>query len=253
MVILPGLGAANAQEIEARLGAEDIGAAHRWLREAHDGGSQIAASCTAVFVLGAAGFLDQRRCVTTWWLGAELARTAPAAQVVIDEMVVHDGPMWTAGSSFAHIDLMLALMRHFGGAALSDELAGRLLIDQRTSQASFLIPSHLAVRDDTIADLESFVRTNLTHPHSLTSLARRCGVSPRTLARMTDKAVGMSPMQLVARVRLQRALYLLRTTRDPLEEISTAVGLGDPASLHRLVKKHTGQSPGNLRPVVLSD
>jgi len=141
VVVMPGLGAATAAEIADRLDATDVAEAGRWLVRAHARGADVAASCTAVFVLAAAGLLDQRRCVTTWWLGAELAEAAPGARVVIDEMVVRDGPIWTAGSAFAHIDLMLAVMRHLGGAALTDELASRLVVDQRTSQASFLIPS----------------------------------------------------------------------------------------------------------------
>jgi transcriptional regulator GlxA family with amidase domain len=250
VVVIPGLGAANAAEIATLLSAADVAEAGEWLVRANARGADIAASCTAVFVLAAAGLLDQRRCVTTWWLGAELAKIAPAARVVIDEMVIRDGPIWTAGSAFAHIDLMLALMRHLGGAALTDELASRLVVDQRTSQASFLIPSHLAARDNDVAALESFVRNHLDQPHTLESLAQRCGVSPRTLARRTGNAVGLSPLQLVQRVRLERSLHLLRTTRMSLEEIAAAVGLGDPATLHRLVKKHTGRSPGALRPAV---
>jgi transcriptional regulator GlxA family with amidase domain len=232
----------------ARLGAPDIAIAGQWLSRTGARSGHVAASCTAVFILGAAGLLDGRRCVTTWWLGAELAQVAPAAHVAIDEMVVRDGPIWTAGSAFAHIDLMLALMRHLGGAALADELANRLVADQRTSQAGFLIPSHLAARDETVAALESYVRSRIDQVHTLESLADRCGVSPRTLARRTGKAAGLSPMQLVQRVRLERALHLLRTTRMPLEEVAAAVGLADPATLHRLVKRHTGRSPGALRP-----
>jgi transcriptional regulator GlxA family with amidase domain len=247
VVVTPGLGTANAQEIGDRLAAADVGPAGRWLTRAHVHGAQIAASCTAVFVLGAAGLLDERRCVTTWWLGAELAELAPTARVVIDDMVVRDGQVWTAGSAFAHIDLMLALMRHLGGASLTDELASRLVVDERTSQAGFLIPAHLAARDETVAALESFVRSRLNHPHTLDSLAQWCHLSPRTLARRTSKAVGLSPLQLVQRVRLERALHLLRTTRTPLEEVAAAVGFADPATLHRLVKRHTGRSPGALR------
>jgi transcriptional regulator GlxA family with amidase domain len=248
VVVTPGLGAATAEEIAERLGAADVPVAAKWLVRARARGADVAASCTAVFVLAAAGLLDERRCVTTWWLGAELAQVAPAARVVIDEMVVRDGQIWTAGSAFAHIDLMLAVMRHLGGAALTDELANRLVADQRTSQAGFLIPSHLAARDETVAALESFVRSRLDQTHTLDSLAKRCGISPRTLARRTNKAVGLSPLQLVQRVRLQRSLHLLRTTPMPLEEVAAAVGLADPATLHRLVKRHTGRSPGALRP-----
>ncbi|WP_433685674.1 helix-turn-helix transcriptional regulator [Nocardia sp. CA-119907] len=75
-----------------------------------------------------------------------------------------------------------------------------------------------------------------------------CNISPRTLARRTGQAVGLSPMQLVQRIRLDHALHLLRTTHLPLGEIAAAVGLADPATLHRLVKRHTGRSPGSLRP-----
>jgi transcriptional regulator GlxA family with amidase domain len=248
VVITPGLGAADAQEISERLAATDIDLAGRWLMRAHTHGANIAASCTAVFVLAAAGLLDERRCVTTWWLGAELAKVAPSAHVVIDEMVVRDGPIWTAGSAFAHIDLMLALMRHLGSAALADELASRLVVDQRASQAGFLIPSHLAARDETVSALESFVRSHLAETHTLGSLAHWCNVSPRTLARRTSTAVNLSPMQLVQRVRLKHALHLLRTTDLSLAKISAAVGVADPATLHRLVKRHTGRSPGSLRP-----
>lgn len=82
----------------------------------------------------------------------------------------------------------------------------------------------------------------------MASLSARAGVSPRTLARLTEKAAGLSPLQLVARIRLERALHLLRTSRTPLEGVAAAVGLADPAGLHRLVKKHSGRSPGALRP-----
>jgi transcriptional regulator GlxA family with amidase domain len=248
VVVLPGLGATDATEISDRLAGSDISIAGRWLTRAHARGATIAASCTAVFALGAAGLLDERRCVTTWWLGTELANLVPSAHVVIDDMVVCDGPIWTAGSAFAHIDLMLALMRQLGGAALTDELASRLIADQRTSQASFLIPSQLAARDETVAALESFVRSHLGETHTLDSLAHWCSLSPRTLARRTSTAVGISPLQLVARVRLERAIHLLRTTRLPLGEVAAAVGLADPATLHRLVKRHTGRAPGALRP-----
>ncbi|MFT4200921.1 GlxA family transcriptional regulator [Gordonia sp. (in: high G+C Gram-positive bacteria)] len=247
VVILPGLGAATADEIAALTARPDTAAATGWLREAVDGGSEVAASCSAVFLLAVAGVLTDRRCVTTWWLGADLAAMAPGCRVDIDQMVVVDGPVWTAGSAFAHIDLTLALVRRHGGAALADEVGRRLIVDERSSQARFMIPSHLAARDDLVADLETHVRTNLGQPHSLASLAAACRTSTRTLDRRTRAAVGMSPMQLVARVRLDRALHLLRTTDESLPAIAAAVGLGDPTALHRLVKRHTGSAPGALR------
>src|SRR6478609_1604633 len=48
VMITPGLGAADAQEIAERLDASDIDAACRWLTGAHARGADLAASCTAV-------------------------------------------------------------------------------------------------------------------------------------------------------------------------------------------------------------
>ncbi|WP_203335785.1 GlxA family transcriptional regulator [Nocardioides limicola] len=247
LVVVPGLGAATGAEVAARLAESDAIRTIEWLRAAATGHTEIAASCTAVFLVAAAGLLHQRRCVTTWWLGTELAELAPGCHVDVDEMVVRDGRIWTAGSAFAHIDLVLALMRHFGGAELTDELAHRLILDERTSQASFLVPAHLAGNDDVVAELERFIRANLTEQHTLASLARHSHLSARTLDRRTRRAVDMSPLQLVQRVRLGRAVHLLRTTTMSLDEIAAAIGLNDANTLHRLVKRHTGKPPGRLR------
>ncbi|MFT3899053.1 MAG: helix-turn-helix domain-containing protein [Gordonia sp. (in: high G+C Gram-positive bacteria)] len=247
LIVVPGLGAATASEVTDRCRQPDMAVTLPWLAAAAAAGADIAASCSAVFVLGDAGLLTGRRCVTTWWLGADLAQLAPGCRVDIDEMVVRDGPIWTAGSAFAHVDLTLALVRHFGGVALADEVGRRLIVDERTSQAGFLAPSHLAARDEMVAELETYVRTHLTRAHTLRSLAVACRTSARTLDRRSRAGVGMSPMQLVARIRLERALYLLRTTSDPLDSIAAAVGLGDANALHRLVKRHTGCPPGALR------
>ncbi|WP_428341514.1 helix-turn-helix domain-containing protein [Mycobacterium sp.] len=51
--------------------------------------------------------------------------------------------------------------------------------------------------------------------------------------------------------RLARAAtigMIAATTRMPLEEVAAAVGFADPATLHRLARRHTGRSPGALRP-----
>ncbi|MFT3714376.1 MAG: helix-turn-helix domain-containing protein [Gordonia sp. (in: high G+C Gram-positive bacteria)] len=248
VVIVPGLGAATPDEVTDLLGRDDVNAAAAWLRRAAAAGSEIAASCTAAFVLGAAGLLDGRRCATTWWLGDTLASLVPSARVDVGEMVVHDRGVWTAGSAFAHTDLLLALVRRHAGADVTDEVARRLIVDERPSQAAYLVPTHVAAHDDLVADLERRIRAGLDRPMSLTSLADDCHTSARTLNRRTRAAVGMSPMQLVQRIRLERALHLLRTTDQSVESIGSTVGLNDPSTLYRLVKRHTGHAPGVFRP-----
>ncbi len=73
-------------------------------------GGTVAASCSAVFLLQAAGLLRERRATTSWWLAQELRRLQPDCTVDADRMVVSDGPVTTAGAAFAQTDLMLHLL-----------------------------------------------------------------------------------------------------------------------------------------------
>ena len=60
------------------------------------GGGQVAASCSAVFLLQAAGVLAGRQATTTWWLAPELARIASETTVTANRILCVDGPVITA-------------------------------------------------------------------------------------------------------------------------------------------------------------
>jgi transcriptional regulator GlxA family with amidase domain len=247
LVVIPGLGAATKEEIVRRLALSDTQRASLWLARARSRGSVIAASCTGVFLLGRAGLLDGRHCTTTWWLITALSELYPQCRPNGDCMVTNDGDVWTAGASLAHIDLMLALVGRFGSAALADEVARRLIVDQRSSQARFVIPSHLASRDPLVRQVEIFVRGRLRHQISLEEISEVVAVSPRTLGRRLTQATGGSPMRFVQKIRLDAALHFLQTTRKSLENIAEEVGFADQSALYRLILRHTGQTPSSLR------
>ena len=242
-----GTGAGEQEIIEGLLSEPGAGAISAWAAEARRLGRDVAASCTAAFFLGDAGLLDGRRCTTTWWLLPWLARRYPACQARADAMVVEDDGVWTAGASFAHMDLMLTLVARHGGPALAGEAARRLVIDERTSQARYVVPSHLAASDPMASRLEAYVRTRLPQTITLDDIACELGTSVRTLARRVRSATGLAPMRFVQKVRLDTALHLLQTTRLPHDEIASRVGFADPVALYRLVRRHTGETPSRFR------
>jgi transcriptional regulator GlxA family with amidase domain len=242
-VIVPGIGATTPELMAARLAQPDIAVVAGWLRQAGD--STLVGSCTAAFLLGRAGALDNRKCTTTWWLAGLLASLYPSARVDADRMVIQDGSTWTGGAAFSQIDLALAVVDHHFDT-LSREVASRLAFERRLSQADFVTASGYAATPE-IAAIESFVLANLTTPIALADLAEHAGVSSRTLSRRATATTGKSPMQIVQHIRLQVALDKLRTTRDSTLHIAHAVGLADTASLYRLVKQATGRSPSQFR------
>ncbi|MGQ3073365.1 MAG: GlxA family transcriptional regulator [Ferrovibrionaceae bacterium] len=245
IVILPGLG--TETEMAARIAEPDAVGAARWVARAWARGATVAASCTGVFVLGAAGLLDRRHCTTAWWLVPALQAAFPDARATADAMVTEDERVWTAGAALAHLDLMLALVGRFVGPALADSVARHLLVDRRASQAPYVMPARLAAHDPLACAIETAVRERLAGPIALSDLARAAGVSPRTLARRIQAATGLSPMRFVQKIRLDTALQLLQSTGLSLEAIADRLGFADAATLYRLVRRHTGQPPSAFR------
>jgi transcriptional regulator GlxA family with amidase domain len=218
-----------------------------WLRGAARRRAILAAACTGVFLLGDAGALDGRRCTTTWWLSGLLARRCPAARVDADAIVLEDHGVWTAGAMISQLDLMMALIERFCGAALAHETRRRLAAPRRVSQAPYIAAGSLATGDRELAAFESFVAERLKSAIALDDAARALRMSTRTLARRIRAATGLSPSRLIQKIRLGGALNLIERTRLPLDRVAESVGLADATVLHRLVVRHTGQSPGRFR------
>jgi transcriptional regulator GlxA family with amidase domain len=203
--------------------------------------TRIAAACTGTFVLGRAGVLEGRRATTTWWLGPTFRQAFPGVELDEAQMIVVDGNVVTAGAALAHIDLALAVIRE-RSPDLAATVARYLLIDDRPSQAPFVAPSHIAHDDELVKKFERWVRGRLGQPFELAKAARAVGASERTLQRRVRAVLGKPPIGFVQDLRLERAIHLLRASKDSIDDIASAVGYEDGATLRSLLRRklHTG-------------
>ena len=245
--IVPGLGIEDADALAARLACIDAQHAIRTVSAHAARGGRIAASCSAVFLLQAAGLLPGRRVTTSWWLAAELRRIEPRCSVDADRMVCADGPLSTAGAAFAQTDLMLHLLRVQFGVALADAVARVLLIDARQAQAHYVMPTMLSNGNALIARLVTRIEASLPHPPSVETLADEFAMSQRTLSRHVRDATGKSTLALVQSVRLNRARMLIESTRMTIERVAEQVGYEDATALRRLMRKAAGANPSQYR------
>jgi transcriptional regulator GlxA family with amidase domain len=245
--IVPGLGLDQAARIAPRLAEDDARLAVRVVASHAADGGEVAASCSAVFLLQAAGLLAKRRVTTTWWLAQELRRLEPTCIVDADRMVCADGPVHTAGAAFAQVDLMLHLLRTRFGVALAEAVSRVLLIDGRHAQANFVVPTMLASGNALVARLVERIEEALPEPPSVEDLAAGLAMSPRTLARHVQRATGRSTMALIQTVRLSRARALIESSRASIEEVAAQVGYADATALRRLMRKVAGTSPSRYR------
>jgi transcriptional regulator GlxA family with amidase domain len=243
VLVLPGLGMFSEAALDRGLARADIIRGFTVIRRALAKGMLLAASCSATFVLAGAGVLDGHAATTTWWLAPSFARRFPRVTLRGDRMVVRSGRIFTAGTSFAHADLMLAIVAHTTSAALAHMVAKYLLLDERSSQARYMVPEHLRSADPVVQALEHFIAQNIQRQLSLAEMARATATSPRTLARRLEHALGSTPLHFAQRVRVSHALRLLETTTHSVEQVAAAVGYADAAAFRRVFRRELGESP----------
>ncbi len=247
LVVVPGANAATPPEVEAWLDSAPLRQATRWLAAAHDAGAHVAAGCTGTFVAAEAGLLGGRPATTTWWLAPLFRQRYSDVALDLEHMVVSCGRVTTAGAALAQVDLMLALISRFDSARLAAACTRYLLIERRETQSRYAVLSHLTRQDPFLMKLEKLIEGRLAQPLAVVELAVAMHVSPRTLARRVQTAVGLSPLRLVQRLRTERALQLIEASDLPIDEVAARVGYTDAATLRRLLKRNVGASPGALR------
>ena len=245
--IIPGLGVDRPAALAGRLMSDDARRAIESVRRHGARGGQVSASCSAVFLLQAAGLLQGRRVTTSWWLAPELRRIEPRCHVDADRMICADGPISTAGAALAQADLMLHLLRTRLGIALADAVSRVLLIDGRQAQAPFVLPSMQSNGNELIRRLTQRIEHLLPKPPSVAALADEFAMSQRTLARHVRAATGKGALALVQSVRLNRARTLIETSRMTIEQVALQVGYEDATALRRLMRKSAGAMPSKFR------
>jgi transcriptional regulator GlxA family with amidase domain len=222
--------------------------ARELIAKTHARGAGVASACAGTFLLAEAGVLDGRRATTTWWLAPAFRARYPQIQLELGSMVVHEETITTAGAAFGHLDLALALVRS-SSPAVADLVARYLVVDERPSQAPYIMPSALAQFDPTVAAFERWARDRLAQAISIPDAAQCLGVSERTLQRIVQRTMGTSPIRFVQDLRIERAIHLLRTTDLSLETIARRVGYEQPNTLRSLLRQRTGKTTAALRSV----
>ena len=245
--ILPGLDVDDAAQLRVRMAQPDVAPLAAALRRHAEAGGKIAASCSSVFLLNAAGLLNGRCVTTTWWLASALRHAAPQARVEPDRMVHADGPLITAGAALAHVDLLLYVLRQSFGERLAAMIGQALLVERRRLQSPYMSPTMMAPENGLIAQLTAHIAQTIPAPVTVGALALKANVSTRTLNRQVTKVLGYGPQQLIQSVRLNKARVLLEGSGLSVEEVAAEVGLGDAATLRRLLRRWLDVMPSQIR------
>lgn len=221
-----------------------------WLWACQKTGARFASICTGAFLLGEAGVLDGRRCTTHWKYVELLQRRFPRAKVLEHRLFVTDGPVTSSAGIVAGVDMTLDMIEQEHGPLMATRVAREMVVylrrDGSHDQASLYLDyrGHL---NQGIHELQDWLAANPSADLGLEDLARKAGMSSRSLTRQFRAATGISIQDYVTRLKLEQARNLMRNPALTLEAVADQCGLGDARRLRRLWLQAFGDAPSRSR------
>ena len=245
-VVVPAIGFKMSGPLQAALARSDVSDAGATLRSWAERGAYTAAACIGTFVVAESGLLDNQDSTTTWWLAPLFRQRYPKVRLDESRMIVKSGKFVTAGAALSHLDLALWLIRQ-KSPRLAALTAKYLVVDSRPSQSAYVLVDHLAHSDALVERFERWARGRLTRGFSLDDAATAARSSKRTLARRMQAVLGKSPLSYFQELRVERAVHLLKTTDESVEEIAGRVGYADGVTLRTLLRRRLGRGVKEIR------
>jgi transcriptional regulator GlxA family with amidase domain len=245
-VVVPAIGFKMPDALQRALERPDIRDATVVLQQLADRGAAMAAACIGTFVLAETGLLNGHDATTTWWLAPLFRSRYPEVRLDESHMLVKSGDVVTAGAALSHMDLALWLIRQ-PSPKLAALTARYLIVDSRPSQSAYVLTDHLIHNDPLVERFERWARTRLAHGFSLDEAAKAVATSKRTLARRMETVLGKSPLSYFQSLRVERAVHLLKTGNESVDEIAARVGYADGVTLRTLLRRHLGYGIREIR------
>ena len=141
------------------------------------------------------------------------------------------------------------LSANFGDVMFYDKEQTESLIRIISSIIKQIILSGSAhIQKDSLAEsFANYVRENLTGDLSINSLCQNLHVSRNKLYKAVENVFGCPVTDYIRRMRLQKALLLLRETDLRITEIAEICGFPDTIRLDIIMRKYNGTTPRQYR------
>lgn len=209
----------------------------------------IGAVEAGTWLLARAGLLEGRAATTHWEDMEDFAAAFPGVDVRPDRYVI-DGPLFTTGGASPTFDLMLRLVRARLGMAIALDVASVFIHDRSRSSTDaqpLVSLGGLDAPDPRLAHAIRLMESRLDRPLTMAALAKRIGVTARTLEKLFSSAIGDTPGAYNLRLRLQAARRLVLDTAEPMADIAARTGFSSASVFSRAFSNEFGASPSALR------
>lgn len=247
VVCVPELAISPSASLDGKFD-EEIG----WIQGQFASGAIVATACSGAVLLAAAGLLDGLEATTHWAYCDTLEQRYPTIRVHRDRALVASGVghrLVMAGGGTTWLDLALYLLSRIVSVEAAMQVARTNLIDWHDmgQEPYARLVRARQVEDAVIARCQEWIGERPTVEAPVASMVRVSGLPERTFKRRFQKAAGMTPLEYVHGLRLERAKTLLETTELKLEQVAEKVGYEDTGFFSRLFRRAVGLTPVQYR------
>ncbi|MDX8519541.1 GlxA family transcriptional regulator [Mesorhizobium dulcispinae] len=201
------------------------------------------------WLVARAGLLEGRSATTHWEDMEDFSAAFPGVDVRPDRYVI-DGPVFTSGGASPTFDLMLHLVRTRLGMAAALDVASVFIYDQAraaTDAQPLVSLGRLDGYDPRLAQAIRLMEAHVDQPLTIDAVAKRAGVTARTLESIFRKSIGETPGAYYLRLRLSAARRLVVDTRIAMTDIAGRTGFSSAAAFSRAFSRAFGEAPVRLR------
>lgn len=221
-----------------------------WLQKASCSVRRIGAICTGVFVMAAAGLLDNRRATTHWSLQDKLTHEFPQTRIDREATITEDGGIFTASDIGMAADLALRFLENDLGPSVAKRVAESLVVCQhRRANPSTNRPLKLVqtCKNDKIQQASRWFAEHMAEPISIINAASFVSMSERNFQRQFKRGTGWRPHEFLLHLRLEAVRQQLAETDLPVDKIARRCGFLSGEHVAKLFRKHMLISPCEYR------
>jgi transcriptional regulator GlxA family with amidase domain len=221
-----------------------------YLNAATADGVKIVGVCTGSFLLASLGLMRHRTTCVSWLHHNQFVDEFPKHSVTSLQLFVEDKNVITCAGGSAVADLAATLVRRHVGKDAERNALEILQIDRRRDGKEIQARKPLGLvghQDERINIAMMFMEHHLDENVSMREVAAAIGLSCRQMERLFLAQLGATPVSIYMKLRMEKAMALLKRTKKPLIDVALDVGFDSASNFTKRFRKSFGYTPSHVR------
>ncbi|RYG25092.1 MAG: helix-turn-helix domain-containing protein, partial [Chitinophagaceae bacterium] len=213
-----------------------------FLRTQYGLGAEIGSFCSGAFLLAATGLLDHKPATTHINAVMQFKKAFPLVKLEEESVCTHEEGIFTSGGATNSFHLMFRLISKYCSREMSVKVAKIFAIDLNREQQGYFntAPAVQEHEDELVKQAQKEIEKYSTDGKTIEEILKEVPASRRNLVRRFKNATGITPIELLQKLRIDTAKALLENSQLNIQQVMVESGYNDVKAFRALFKKQVG-------------